>query len=228
MRTIPRTILKKIEFFEFHIDQWAANAETLGLTDEAIAQLGARLTAARAAYDTAQTLRQQARSATTTQSAALDSLMELGSAIVATIRAKARLTGDDPSIYATARLSPAKAPEPLPPPAVAEDLQATLLNSGALRLDWEGTTANGTCYTIWRQLGRSAPATLLGAVCTRSFVDDTLPAGTPEAVYFVRTHRGELTSDDSTHITVRFGVTGQERTAHTTPALPESPLASAA
>ncbi|VAX39984.1 hypothetical protein MNBD_PLANCTO03-1425 [hydrothermal vent metagenome] len=125
-------------------------------------------------------------------------------------------------------MSPAKAPEPLPPPLPAENLHATLLHSGALRLDWEGTTAHGTCYTLWRRLDPNTPASLLGAVCLRSFVDETLPAGTPEAVYFVRTHRGELTSDDSTHITVRLGVTGQERTAHTTPALPGSPLASAA
>ncbi len=212
MRTIPRTILKKIEFFEFHIDQWAANAEALGLTDEAVALLGERLAAARAAYDTAWALRQQAKSATTTQTSAVESLTELGSALVATIRAKAKLTGDDAMVYAAAELSPAKTPAPLPPPAVAESLQSTLLNSGALRIDWEGTTANGTCYTVWRRLGAAAPPTLLGAVCTRSFVDDTLPAVTPEATYFVRAHRGELTSDDSMHIAVRFGVAGRDDT----------------
>lgn len=128
------------------------------------------------------------------------------SAIVATIRAKAKLTGDEAAVYSTSRLSPAKAPVPLPPPAKATNLGSTLLNSGALRLDWEGTTANGACYTIWRRLGTQRPETLLGAVCMRSFVDDTLPAGTPEATYLVRAHRGELSSDDSEHIAVRFGV----------------------
>ena len=86
MRTIPRTIEKRIEFFEQHIEQWDANAAALGLSAEAIEQLGERLIAARSASDTANTLRQQAKNATTTQSAALDSLMELGSAVVATIR----------------------------------------------------------------------------------------------------------------------------------------------
>ncbi len=213
MRTIPRQLIKKIEFFEYHIDQWAANAQTLGITAQTIAELGERLAAARAAYDTAQALRQKAKSATTRQNAAIDALMELGSAIVATIRARAKLSGDETTIYATSRLAPAKTPAPLPPPAMATNLSSTLLNSGALRLDWEGTTANGTCYTIWRQLDPDAPATLLGAVCARSFVDETLPAGTPEAIYFVRTHRGERISEDSTPIVVRFGVVDAETSA---------------
>ncbi|MDQ7013531.1 MAG: hypothetical protein Q9O74_06490, partial [Planctomycetota bacterium] len=92
------------------------------------------------------------------------------------------------------------------PPAIATDLTTTLRNTGAIELAWEGTIANGTVYTIWRKIGTSSPATLLGAVGARSFIDNTLPAGTPEATYFVRTHRGELSSDDSTHITVRLGV----------------------
>ncbi|MDQ7014508.1 MAG: hypothetical protein Q9O74_11520, partial [Planctomycetota bacterium] len=160
MRTIPRTIEKRIEFFEQHIDQWTANAAALGLSPEALEQLGTRLVAARSAADTARTLRRQAQNATTTQSAALDSLMELGSAVVATIRAKAKLNGNDPAVYATARISPAKTPGPLAPPAIATDLTTTLRNTGAIELAWEGTIANGTVYTIWRKIGTSSPATL--------------------------------------------------------------------
>ncbi len=228
MRTIPRTIEKRIEFFEQHIEQWTANAEALGLSAEVIEQLGERLVAARSASDTANTLRQQAKNATTTQNTALDSLMELGSAVVATIRAKAKLAGHDPSIYSAANLSPARTPAPLPPPEPAQTITTALRNSGAIELAWEGTIAHGTCYTIWRQIGDSTPPVLLGAVGAKSFLDETLPAGTPEATYFLRTHRGTATSDDSTHVTVRLGVAGRERTDETRRTAPDGPLAAAA
>jgi hypothetical protein len=80
-----------------------------------------------------------------------------------------------------------------------------------MRLSWRGTIAHGTYYTVHRRLGAGQPFEMLGSPAAREFVDETLPAGTAEATYFVRTLRDGQASDDSEPITVRLGTPGAQQ-----------------
>ncbi|MDQ7014017.1 MAG: hypothetical protein Q9O74_09000, partial [Planctomycetota bacterium] len=80
--------------------------------------------------------------------------MGLGTALVATIRAFADATGQlegdaaFADVYTAANLSPYNDASPLAAPTPATSLQALLLNSGGIKLTWNGTTANGTVYSV--------------------------------------------------------------------------------
>jgi len=135
-------------------------------------------------------------------------MMEFGTAVISTIKAFADISGDDQSVYAAAEIDPDGAPAPLAPPVPATNVRADLLNTGEIKLAWKGTVANGTFYAVWRRLDSETEYETLGSVSAKSFVDTTIPLGTPEANYYLVTHRDELSSDSTEPITVRFGVTG--------------------
>lgn len=117
---------------------------------------------------------------------------------------------DDPNVFTLAQIPAPTAPTPLPPPEIPADLQSALLNSGFVELTWRGSVSPGGNFTVWRSIaptpGSGAGAFIqIGMTGAKIFVDDTLPAGTPAATYFVKAHRGNLASDDSEPIFVRFG-----------------------
>ncbi len=208
MSEIPDTINGKIQYFEQHIPIWAEDPAAIGLDAAAIAEITTRTGAARLAFNNAQAARSASRAATVTQAADVKAMMEFGTAMVATIKAFADLSGDDQSIYAAAEIQPDTGPSPLAPPIPAIDLAADLLNTGAINLTWKGTVANGTFYTVWRRLKGETEYETLGSVSAKSFEDDTIPVGTPEANYYLVTHRDRLSSDATEPITVRFGLVG--------------------
>ncbi|MDQ7013803.1 MAG: hypothetical protein Q9O74_07910 [Planctomycetota bacterium] len=82
-----------------------------------------------------------------------------------------------------------------------------MLNTGDLKLIWSGTTANGTVYAAWQRTNNDAVFTRIATSGRRTYEDQTVPAGSAEVVYFLRTIRDNLVSDDAEPITVRFGVT---------------------
>ncbi|MDQ7013674.1 MAG: hypothetical protein Q9O74_07215, partial [Planctomycetota bacterium] len=57
-------------------------------------------------------------------------------------------TGNPGSGNTAANLSPYNDASPLAAPTPATSLQALLLNSGGIKLTWNGTTANGTVYSV--------------------------------------------------------------------------------
>ncbi len=206
MPTIPRTLTGKIEFFERHLPVWSDDPAAIGLSAAQVADLAALTAEARTRYDRARAARLVARAETGLQHEAIGAMMKLGTALVATIRAFADATDDEAGVMSRANLPPVDAPSPAPPPEPAANLTSELRNSGAIRLAWHGTVANGTFYTIWRRLEGEQGFTLLGSVSALAFTDETIPAGTPEATYQLRTHRDEFTSAPSVAISVRLGV----------------------
>jgi hypothetical protein len=205
MTDIPDTVLGKIQFFEQHIPVWAADPAAIGLDAGAIVEITSRTGAARLSYNDAQAARSASRAATVNQTADIKHMMAFGTAVVATIKAFADLSGDDQAVYAAAEITPDGNPSPLAPPAPATNLAADLLNTGALKLTWKGTVAHGTFYAVWRRLENETEYETLGSVSAKSFTDTSLPVGTPEATYYLVTHRDEMSSDATEPITVRFG-----------------------
>ncbi len=206
MPTIPRTLLGQIEFFERHLPVWSDDPAAIGLSAAQVADIAALTGAARTHYEQARAARLVARGETGRQNTSIASMMKLGTALVATIRAFADATDNEFGVFSRANIPPVDASSPAPPPEPAANLTSELRNSGAIRLTWRGTVANGTFYTIWRRLAGEPGFTLLGSVSDRRFDDTTIPAGTAEATYQVRTHRDTQTSELSEAISVRMGV----------------------
>ena len=211
MAEVPNTVLGRIEFFEQHIPVWAADPTAIGLTAAQVIELSTLTGAARVAYNSAQAGRQTAKATTLAQNNAVSDMMTFGTAAIATIRAFADIN-DDQGVYVAAEITPDGTPSPLPPPVPATNLAADLLNTGQIKLSWKGTIANGTFYAVWRRLGEGEPYETLGSVSAKSFIDTTIPVATPEATYYLVTHRDELSSEATEPITVRFGYSAQTGT----------------
>ncbi len=208
MTEIPNTVNGKIEYFEQHIPLWAADPAAIGLTANQIVDISALTGTARISYNSAQTARQASKSATFAQTGDVQSMVGLGSALIATIRAFADANNSQQAVFIAAGIDPINPASPTPPPVPATNVRASLLNSGEIRLDWDGTVANGTFYAVSRRLGEAEPFELIGSVSAKTFIDTTIPAATAEATYTLRTIRDTETSDDSEPITVRLGVGG--------------------
>ncbi|MEM1072025.1 MAG: hypothetical protein AAGH71_04290 [Planctomycetota bacterium] len=226
--TLPRTIAGRIAFYRERIAAWAADPAAIGLTPATVDAVADAVERAEAAAERAEASRQRTKNDTTLQREALRKLNDIGSVAIAGIRAHADLSDDSLAVFGAAKLTPTKTSgPPKPAPAAARNPSATLLTSGAVRLAWEGTTANGTFYDVYRQLDRRldgqqhaqlyrsagsgsdpgvAAFTLIGSSATRSFDDGTVPAGTPRASYFVIARRGPLIGPMSQTAVIRFGM----------------------
>ncbi len=212
MATLPRTKDGMIEYFEERLSKWQLDPGAVGLTAEQVDALAALVADARTSYTTVQQAKQDLRNMVFSQDTDIDTMMGLGSALLGIIRAHADATGVTDGnaaaagVFAAANISPANARTPAPPPAPATNLQASLLNTGGLKLTWNGTTANGTVYALWRRTNNDTAFTQLATSGQRTYEDQTVPAGSAEVVYFLRTIRDNLVSDDAEPITVRLGV----------------------
>ncbi|HED52864.1 MAG TPA: hypothetical protein ENJ00_01510 [Phycisphaerales bacterium] len=205
MPRIPKGRRLRIQYFEQRVDQWALSAGTLGLDPARVAELASLTQAAREAYSLAQIARQKSRDATAAQNKAISSMVRLGSALISGIDAAAELSDMPNEIYSDAGIDPPRRPAPRPDPEAATNPRTELLNSGSVRIAWDGTIANGTFYTIWRQLAGETSFSQIGVSGSNHFDDDALPAGTPRAGYFIRTHRGTRASESSEIVLIRFG-----------------------
>ncbi|MDQ7014530.1 MAG: hypothetical protein Q9O74_11630 [Planctomycetota bacterium] len=208
MAELPNDILGKLEYFEQHIPIWAADPAAIGLTAAQIADITSLTGAMRISYNNAQAARADSKSKTVLQREALGSMLGLGTALIATIKAFADASGNGPAVFAAAQIDPANTPAPTDPPVVATDFITSLKNSGAIEIAWKGTTANGTYYTIHRKLDTETDFSLIGNASDREFTDATIPAGTPRATYYLITHRDNQNSGQSEHVTVNLGVGG--------------------
>lgn len=202
----PTDIDGQIQFYQQRLIAWAADPTAIGLTADQVADLQAYVTQAGSHRAAALNARQAAKNATATQNASIRQMLHQGSAMIQTIRAFANLSSNPDAVFTTAELdAPSTKGTPRPAPVPATEMSAQLLNTGAIKLTWKGTVAFGTVYTIYRRIGEG-PFTPIGTSTTKSFTDDTLPAGTPEVDYAAITQRDGQSSDMSEPILVRFGV----------------------
>lgn len=98
-------------------------------------------------------------------------------------------------------LSVRKTPEPVTQLGTPDSFKVELQGNGALLLKWKCASprATGMTYQVYRRIGPAfgRPAVgngdfvYLGGVGEKKFLDDTLPAGTAEVTYQVRTTRSK-------------------------------------
>lgn len=209
MGTVPTTIVGKIEFFEDHLNIWAAAGASIGVTAPLVADLAARTAAARASYESASAARAASRAATLTQNLDVDSMYDLGADMIKMMRAFAE-ANDDPSVYAVAQIPPPSPGEPLGPPQTPKNLAGTLNSAGQIELAWGGTRTGGTSYRVERSVNSAGgPWTLIGTSEERSFTDTAVPTAIETVSYRVTAVRSGGASNPTNPFTILFGTAGE-------------------
>src|SRR3954453_18961196 len=93
MSTVPANAKLRMEWYEAHVAQIAANAVAIGTTTTATTDLTTKTTAARTKYDAKVAAENAAKVATSEWHSAIVAMGTAGSAIIDQIRAKAKTVG---------------------------------------------------------------------------------------------------------------------------------------
>jgi hypothetical protein len=204
-----KTVSEQIEFWDKRVSPfWEPNVFALGLGAGYLNSMSDALADTKAKYEAALIAREEAKMATLALHQSLGLLNKKGSAIVQTIRAKAK-ADDNPNLYVLADIRPPAAPTPSGIAPVPRSLEGFIDNDGNVVISWKGSLAHATFFTVWRRLPGETEWTQLGSVRSRKFHDTSLEAGTPAASYKVFAVRSSGTSEGSEILTVVFGTQGQ-------------------
>lgn len=207
MTVVPDRDLDAVQFFESHVPVWAATPAAVGLTAAQVAALDTATKAARNAYTAQQNARNAAKAATTAYHNNVGTMREIGGDLIKTIKAFAA-TSNNPGVYAAAQIPMPAQPGPLPPPGQPDDFDVRLTGSGGLSLNWKAANAapsTGAYFTVRRRLGSQGPFVFIGGTGGKTFVDDSIPAGTSFVTYLVQGFRGEQPGPESELVSVQFG-----------------------
>ncbi len=211
MAVLPETKIQQLEFCEVHNPIWTAQAVNIGLTTGAMTTLVSLTTAARSSYNAMLAAHEAARNATQQWYDNHAAMRDKAADYIKAIKGYSATTGN-PAVYTLAQIPPPKAPAPTPPPATPTNLTVSLLNTGAVQLDWKASVALGTSFSIWRKFNAPGePYLQIGlASSVTTFTDETLPVGASGnagtgVFYQVQAHRLGLSSPASEPVLIRLG-----------------------
>lgn len=211
MAILPRRVEDLLNFCELHATPWSVQAANIGLTPAQASQFATLTTAAREAYNAKLEAEIAARVATQASRTALRGLRRQAGDLIDIIKAYARSQPKPELVYQAAQIPAPQPPSPAPPPGQPYNFRVTLDPLGLITLRWKADNpagASGTVYNVRRRLAGENGYTFIGAVGARSFTDQTLPAGTPQAQYIVQGQRGAAVGAPSFPFTVNFGAAG--------------------
>lgn len=211
MGVLPASRDDMLDWFNDRIDLWELHALALGLTTEIVSSFKNRV-------DTAVTQRNdmvQKRNAAKAATTKLNDLAALtrteGAALIQTIKAYAATTGN-PDVLELSQIPQPKPAAPLPPPEAPTNVAAALTPEGAIRITWDGSTAHGVTFIVYRRSDAGAgfgPQELVGFIGNRSIVDAGITGCVQTVAYQVRAVRGAQFSPFSTEATIRFTPAGE-------------------
>lgn len=187
---LPKKATDRLTFLENRTADWSTNAVALGTTTTIITALTATVSAARAAYNAQQLAQAEAKVATQAWQDAARTMSRSASDVLKQIKAKAATGGN--AIYNLALLPVPATPTAVPPPGTPNSFKVELNPDGSLQLKWKCPNPAGgvgTTYQISRRTGVTGEFIALGASGTRSFIDPTVPAGTPCVTYKIQAVR---------------------------------------
>lgn len=213
MATVPSSRIRKIEFYESHLQAWAVNAAAIGLDPAAVLAFQTLVLNARTSYLASETAREASQAATLNFHDKTDTMATIGANLLRTIRTFAENTGN-PGVYALAQIPAPASPGPIGPPGQPFNLAVGLLANGALELKWKCDNpagAQGTVYEIRRRIG-AGPFAHIDLAGERSFIDATIPSGATGIVYQITGVRS-TTRGAPAQFLVNFGVDGVTATA---------------
>lgn len=205
MPILPDQINERIQWFEQRLPSWIAAPATIGLTAAQCTALDNATKAARAAYTAAQVARIAAKNATIGQGNSVRGMTTLGSDTLRFIKAFAEASANPNAVYQAASVPPPAPPTPPGPPVPPTDVTGDPNADGTVTVKWKGSTAYQTFFTVWRRVGNSTQWTQVGSVATKSFLDDSVPAGSPSVTYVIRSQRNTQVSPASDEAVVNFG-----------------------
>ena len=194
MTIVPETRTGKITFYQTHVTRWAEDPASIGVTPEAVETLADLVAEAREAYAAHSQAQQAALAATARYHNAVKRMhrgMGGGAYLLQQIKAFAATTADK-GVYERAWISaPASPGRPgsAAAPGTPHSFEVELFQLGEVRLTWKCDNPDGTVGTIYeirRRLDFQGPFTYLAtAGAKKSFMDETLPAGTRVCQYEV-------------------------------------------
>lgn len=205
---MPNDINGRIQWYEQRISGWKAAPATIGLTLAQATALETLIKAARTAYDAAQAARIAAKNATLGLRNAFNTMSGTGADDIRYIRAFAESQATPAAqlaVYQAASIDPPAPPTPAGPPVPPTDVVGDPNADGTVTLKWKGSTASQTFFTVWRRTGSNTTWVQVGAVASKTFIDATVPAGTPSVRYYVRAQRNTEVSGNSDETIVNFG-----------------------
>ena len=205
MAVLPEQINERIMWFEQRISSWLGAPTTIGLTAAQCTALDLAIKAARTAYNAAAAARIAAKNATIGQATNVRSMTSLGSDALRFIKAYAEAQPNPDVIYQAASVPPPAPATPPGPPVPPVDVTGDPNADGTVTVKWKGSTAYQTFFAVWRRVGNSTQWTQVGSVATKSFLDDSVPAGSPSVTYVIRSQRNTQVSPASDEAVVNFG-----------------------
>jgi hypothetical protein len=211
MSLVPDAKADKITFFQSRIASWTDHAAEIGTSPEAVADLMGKTNDARAALIEQGAAQDAAQSATLRLNIAIDAMATAGANIIKQIRTQAATTGDG-GVYSLANIPPPAEPSPIGAPGQPVQFSFKVDAMGVLFLKWKCKNpqgAVGTMYQVSRRIGTNSDFTYIGGSGTKSFIDDTLPAGTATVVYRIQAVRSTKVGPAAT-FNVNFGVSGAQ------------------
>lgn len=209
MGVIPDSKQEILNWGTAHAPVFSANAVAIGLTVIEAGAFAAAVTAAQTAWNDAIAAREVAKAKTVTSDAAFGTLFDKASITVSTIKAFADKNANPPAIYALAQIPMPAEPQPAGPPPAPQNVTCQIDNLGRVDVRWSGSTRYSTFFNVWRKLYGETTWTQVGATGSKSFVDATVPQGTPSAIYYVQGQRGQNVGEPSETIAVIFGALEQ-------------------
>ncbi|HEY0008774.1 MAG TPA: hypothetical protein VGB55_08630 [Tepidisphaeraceae bacterium] len=206
MPILPRTPDERVKFVQNRISLWTANATQIGLLPADVTALSAKATAAAAAMSAAQVARDNAKSLTLAADGAVDAMVRDAAEAIKKIKVKATETGGN-TVYELSNIPAPATPTARPAPGQPSDFKVTLTQLGALDMSWKcknpaGTS--GTLYQVYRRIGENGTPVHIGASGNKTFIDNTLPAGTSTVVYQIQAIRSTVGGPFAS-FTVQFG-----------------------
>lgn len=207
MGVIPNTRAEKILFYRMRLEPWTTHAADIGLTPAEMANMTSLVEAAVAAQDAAELAREESKAATQSFYKAVAQMGTAGKGLVEAIRTYAVDT-NNPDVYTLSLIPPPAVDTAVPPPGIPRDFTVTLDVTGALTIKWKCTNpegAQGTAYEVQRRIGGGSFNYIGIAGGDKTFVDNTLPAGSTGVVYQVTGVRSALRGPVA-QVIVNFGV----------------------
>ncbi|HYE61454.1 MAG TPA: hypothetical protein VD997_05620 [Phycisphaerales bacterium] len=198
-----------LEFFAQRMGTWDSVFAQIGVTQQEVDALIAKVEKAQSSLAAADKLRLESKAATQKFYTDADEAHDDGQELINKIRNFAATT-NNPSVFQIAMIDPPSPPTPLGAPGKPENLVASINELGYITLNWKSTNSapsTGAFFSVSRALNGGTNYTIVGAVPTREFVDTTIPAGTGQVNYVIQGRRGQYLSEPTTY-TVRFGVAG--------------------
>lgn len=207
MPRVPTTVQDLLNFCDEHGDVWTIAPTSVGLTagmvtafkavtDTAIADVAAQLSA-----------KEKAKSTTVTANSSVRALRQSVAGMIRAITTYASAQSNPATVYAAAQIAPPAPRTPSEPPGQPTDMTATLDTEGNITLRWRCQNPQGgnVVYSIMRRGASSETFTQVGVSGARSFTDDTIPAGSASVQYQIRGLRGQTIGPASAAFVLQFG-----------------------